>query len=279
MALMEARFKATKVGAAPRKQVNLERGKVAFRSNSSVLPDALPNEMMVLILGFLDIRALCRATQVSRTMCALSLGVSLLEVSLSATSVRSKTGRKALRTRLQHTKMLRVTNGQTGLSHSGRFCKLGAAACFGAAHVSFCGGLLDDGAQSIVSAVRSSLRMLDLTASGHLTRATLVRVFSSCRQLEELCCRGCWRITAQFADAELENVQPSSSLRLIDLSHTDTVDDDLIALLKLVPRVTDLRVNFCERLTDKWLNELPRSLLRCQRLVSHGHRHRIQFSV
>lgn len=232
-------------------------------SSTSSFLDKLPGELCLLILSFLDLRSLGRAAQVSQLACALSFGVSLVEVTLPATIVGCTALREALRVRLLCTSALKITNSRSGLPrHAGKFCKLGVHQEDRSACVSLCGSLLDGGARFILGAVGSALRVLDLTASGHLTCRSIVNVLSTCLQLEQLLCCSCWHIMAQLAVADIEHVAPCRALSLVDLSHTDTVDTDLRALLKLVPKLVDLQVNFCEQLTDSWLDELPGSLLR-----------------
>ena len=54
------------------------------------------------------------------------------------------------------------------------------------------------------------------------------------------------------------------------MSHTDTVDADLGALLALTPSIVELDVNFCESLTDSAIEALPQSISRCSGRVQHG---------
>jgi hypothetical protein len=224
--------------------------------------DALPDEMIALIMSFLtDCHSLGQASLACRKFHNLSCGVSLLDVSMPATILRSEAGQTVVRELLKCTVSLRVTNGT---SHTGRFCKLGAPGR--ASGFSLCGSLLNSGVEVLVLAA-GSLRVLDLSTSGHLTCASMVSVLSHCRHLERLLCRGCWSITRQLAATRcLENMSPSKSLRTLDLSHTDTGDADLVVLLAKLGSLVELDVNFCCRLTDAWFEALPQTLLRLRTL-------------
>ena len=146
------------------------------------------------------------------------------------------------------------------------FCRLHPECPCAAASdpTTLCGSLLDVGAATILSAA-PLLRSLDLSGMGHLSSASLLLALAACPALESLRCRGCWRLTKGLAEGrpvrrEHPDAWPAHGLGSLDLSHTDTGDEDLGALLPRLPRLASLELNFCERLTDACLDGLPTTL-------------------
>lgn len=235
-------------------------------SPSVSLLDALPTCLIWHILHLLDTCELGRVSCASSALRDLSYAVSPVKTSLRVTVLRRPEGRKALRERLRGTEELRLVNGRGMVSrHTGRFCRLHLEtapkldAC-----TSACGSLLDAGAELLLDAA-PRLQKLDLTAMGHITAYSLLLALQKCPHLNSLCCRSCWRITKDLQQHIQSNVgseKRSFSLVSLDVSHTDTVTSDLIALLGILPLLADLELNFCELLTDEVLITLPKSIVK-----------------
>ena len=165
-----------------------------------------------------------------------------------------------------HTTEVRVKSKE-GVANRHRFCRY-AVLPFRHPFESACGSLLDAGASALLDACGHSLLRLHLPGMCHLTKASLIAVLRACPSLVELNVRGCERIMTGVCTAAALNplLVPRPALRVADLSHTHASDLDLGALLRFLPHLHTLRVNFCAALSDEVLDMLPSSLARVEAL-------------
>ena len=96
----------------------------------------------------------------------------------------------------------------------------------------------------------------------HLSQSTLVSILG-CPSLRTVNLRGCELICSGFAlaqEARTSALPRRPQLRCLDLSHTRAEDEDLVALLEVLPGLRQLQFNFCAALTDDALDALPRTI-------------------
>lgn len=92
---------------------------------------------------------------------------------------------------------------------------------------------------------------------------------------------GCERICAGLRE-DAATLALHTAMEHLDLSHTRAEDEDLIAILGLLPGLKSLEVNFCAALGDDALDALPSTIesveaLGCERLSwSRVERLRVQ---
>ena len=136
-----------------------------------------------------------------------------------------------------------------------------------------CGSVLDAGVAEIVEHC-PNLVELQLPGSGHLTSAALATALVRLEHIETLGLRGCDGVTVGFAAAAERSgfSLAGSKLRHVSLSHcSQAVDEDTCALLRTLPSLESLELDFCPALGDAVLEALPPkvealSVLGCPRM-------------